>query len=242
MQGSLSRFIDALAASVDAVSLHDALAHVGVDLGLPLFAYFHISKQRRAPPTLISNYQREWTNRYVDRRYDHLDPVIRYARILTEPFPWDPKAENARSTPRQREFFEEAKAFGIGSGFTIPIVSDARQFSAVTFASDAGAREVQRLITSHGSALHLISLLFHRRAEALASGGGQVAGVLLTRREVECLTWAMRGKSTWDTAQIVGIKPRTVTYHLDHVREKLEVKTITQAVAIFAQAQREQTS
>ena len=43
----------------------------------------------------------------------------------------------------------------------------------------------------------------------------------LTGREVQCLTWAARGKSSWETAQICEISENTVNFHLKNAQRKL---------------------
>ncbi|TGQ76539.1 helix-turn-helix transcriptional regulator, partial [Mesorhizobium sp. M8A.F.Ca.ET.208.01.1.1] len=40
-------------------------------------------------------------------------------------------------------------------------------------------------------------------------------------REYECLRWAARGNSAWVTGRILGIKPRTIAFHLDNAKKKL---------------------
>ena len=53
----------------------------------------------------------------------------------------------------------------------------------------------------------------------------------LTPRETEVLTWLARGKTNRDIAEILGMSPRTVNKHLEHVFEKLGVETRTAAAA-----------
>lgn len=52
----------------------------------------------------------------------------------------------------------------------------------------------------------------------------------LTARESEVLSWVARGKTNRDIADILGMSPRTVNKHLEHVFEKLGVETRTAAV------------
>ena len=52
----------------------------------------------------------------------------------------------------------------------------------------------------------------------------------LDQREVEVLTWAARGKSSTEIAQILGLTKRTVDYLIAKARTKLGVATRTQAV------------
>ncbi|MFT4099986.1 MAG: response regulator [Burkholderiaceae bacterium] len=54
----------------------------------------------------------------------------------------------------------------------------------------------------------------------------------MTARESEVLLWVTRGKTNRDIAEIIGISPRTVNKHLEHIFEKLGVETRTAAAAI----------
>jgi DNA-binding CsgD family transcriptional regulator len=55
---------------------------------------------------------------------------------------------------------------------------------------------------------------------------------LLTPRELEVLTWAARGKSAWEIAQILRITKRTVNEHAQTATRKLNAANRTQAVVI----------
>lgn len=66
------------------------------------------------------------------------------------------------------------------------------------------------------------------------AGGTPVADRFgLTARECEVLDWVAKGKTNRDIAEILGMSPRTVNKHLEHVFEKLGVETRT-AAASFA--------
>ena len=60
----------------------------------------------------------------------------------------------------------------------------------------------------------------------------------LTQREMDVLGWVARGKTNRDVAEILGMSPRTVNKHLEHIYEKLGVETRTAAVAQFARLAR----
>jgi DNA-binding NarL/FixJ family response regulator len=51
----------------------------------------------------------------------------------------------------------------------------------------------------------------------------------LNDREVETLTWAARGKTSAEIAQILGLSKRTVDFHIDKAREKLGASTRVEA-------------
>ena len=54
--------------------------------------------------------------------------------------------------------------------------------------------------------------------------------VRLNDREIEVLTWAARGKTSAEIASILGLSKRTVDFHLDNARAKLNAATRTEAV------------
>jgi DNA-binding CsgD family transcriptional regulator len=56
-----------------------------------------------------------------------------------------------------------------------------------------------------------------------------MAAFRLTQREAEVLHWVIQGKTNRDIAEILGMSPRTVDKHLEHVFEKLGVETRTAA-------------
>jgi DNA-binding CsgD family transcriptional regulator len=55
--------------------------------------------------------------------------------------------------------------------------------------------------------------------------------ILMSARELDCLKWTAAGKTAWEASVILGISERTVRFHLNTAREKLNCATTTQAVA-----------
>jgi DNA-binding CsgD family transcriptional regulator len=59
----------------------------------------------------------------------------------------------------------------------------------------------------------------------------------LTERELDSLTWAARGKTSSEIALILGLTKRTVDFHIDNARLKLEATTRIHAAAKAAAGQ-----
>lgn len=101
---------------------------------------------------------------------------------------------------------------------------EANPLSVVT----GGRRLSLSRLASDGSG---ITLLVRKRAsvpepEALTGVCG------LTCREAEVLYWVACGKINRDVGEILGMSPRTVDKHLQHVFEKLNVETRTAAASM----------
>ena len=53
----------------------------------------------------------------------------------------------------------------------------------------------------------------------------------LSLRELEVCQWAAEGKQVSDIGKILGITPRTVTFHLERIAEKLGASNKSQAIS-----------
>jgi DNA-binding CsgD family transcriptional regulator len=51
----------------------------------------------------------------------------------------------------------------------------------------------------------------------------------MSKREIEALTWAARGKTSAEIAMILGLSKRTVDFHIDNARIKLGATTRIEA-------------
>ena len=83
-----------------------------------------------------------------------------------------------------------------------------------------------------GEVMWLLSL---RTTDAPAPS--RLATASLTLRETEVLSWIAKGKTNRDVADILGMSPRTVNKHLEHVFEKLGVETRAAAAALATREQ-----
>lgn len=234
MHQIFQRFIDDLVESSDEIAFSKAMSRAAGALELSCFAYLHLPRRQTDNARLISTYPRSWTDHYIGNNYERLDPVIRRALQVTEPFEWGSSIGSVQMSNAQRQLFEEAAAFGIRYGFTIPIHDGRGPIAAVTFASDERRLAFRQCVQRHGRVLQFMALYFHANACRRLRSDRTVHGVTLSPREYECLEWSAAGKSTWEVGTILGIARRTVTFHLENAKAKLGVTSLHQAIALFA--------
>ena len=75
-------------------------------------------------------------------------------------------------------------------------------------------------------------LLLELQREGAATSSSRLSHAALTPRETEVLSWLAKGKTNRDIADILGMSPRTVNKHLEHISEKLGVETRAAAAAL----------
>jgi DNA-binding NarL/FixJ family response regulator len=89
------------------------------------------------------------------------------------------------------------------------------------------------LTVRHAGAVGLGERMLLLRVQAASDAAPtRLSSASLTPRETEVLSWIAKGKTNRDVGEILGMSPRTVNKHLEHVFEKLGVETRAAAAAL----------
>jgi LuxR family quorum-sensing transcriptional regulator LasR len=176
-----------------------------------------------------SNYSPEWRGRYDADRLAYVDPTVSHCLASSLPIVWQP---NTFCAPAQRELYEEACGYGIRSGVTFPIHGPNGEFGVLSFASDAApGAATSRALEHHLPELALIrDYAFQSASSFCGAMPPAETPPRLTRRELEVLSWAMAGKSSWEISKIISCSEATINFHMANVRQKFNVNTRQQAV------------
>ena len=215
----------------DAQDLADALQSIASEIGISHIAYVRFASDRDCDaclPTAVATYSRAWQTYYFLRGYVHVDPVIAHGRKALLPFDWDTLA---RDDPDVLAFFAEATKQGVGrNGLSIPVRNGRGGQSLVSFSSDHERREWERYKRRNMPSLQKLSFLIDSAANRSADLPPEP--IRLSRREEECLTWAARGKTDREIADVLEIGFSSVKVHLDVARHKLHCMNLTHAIAV----------
>lgn len=115
-------------------------------------------------------------------------------------------------------------------------LAELRGLSAGDERSHAGAGTERLVARCLGPAGHGETMILLQRTDAGDGADERLANAALTPRETEVLSWLAKGKTNRDIAEILGMSPRTVNKHLEHVFEKLGVETRAAAAALASRA------
>lgn len=189
------------------------------------FAWFNYEGWR--PGSWITNGPAGWSERYRSRNYVAIDPVRRLTRTTKRTTSWSHQALDCCRDQQTSSFLEESSKFGASSGINIPIFGGFGREAFLSFSDPSRDMSDPNLLNS--PFLYVIA----DRLEAFFSASRDQldSEVSLTSQELLCLIWTSEGKSMAETASIVGIRRRTVEFHLSNARHKLGTVTLTQTVA-----------
>lgn len=189
-------------------------------------------KSLRLHTALLVSWPGAANDRYMDAGLYRRDPVFQRSHDETEPFAWDLSIYDP-SDKTHAEILAIHKQFGVCGGVAIP-VSEFAGGRCILFLSgcDFSLTELSIL------ALKVLAQHVVARTNALVSVKPQdrapqdyiVHQAVLSSREREVMGWVAFGKSSRDTAAIMGISEHTVNDHISSAIEKLQAGNRTDAV------------
>jgi LuxR family quorum sensing-dependent transcriptional regulator len=221
-------FVDAIEASKTSASVIAQFERMIGNLGFHAYIMAGIptSGQSLRQLTIANGWPTEWFELYNRENLSAVDPVPRHCFNTLNPFEWkDAPYDRKYDRPAHRVMIR-ARDFRFHEGFCIPIHYD----DATGAISIAGERP--HLDPETKSALHLMSVFAHGRLRTLSRPTPVASGRRLSGIEAEVLRWAARGKTAWETSQILHISERNVRWHLEEAQRKLMTKNKTATVAI----------
>lgn len=175
---------------------------------------------------LFQGWPVDWLQRYIERDYVFVDPVIRRIQSNLSPFDWADAEPDPEHEEEARRVMAEGREFGLGAGFAVPLITLEGDIAAVSL----GGERMEIPPKAEGM-ISLISTYAMGRAIQLRAKATPKPKEPLTSREIECIRWAAAGKSEWEIGAILGISEHTAERHLLNAKNKLRAVNRVQAVA-----------
>ncbi len=180
---------------------------------------------------IVTNFPEQWVRRYIECDYDPIDPIIEVATHRLTPFSWTSVVKERRLTRRQARFMDEARECGLKEGITVPIYGLNGDMAVLSAVSGDDRIEVERYIEANRALLHMAALYAHEAVCRISGPAEGEAAHKLHPRELECLLWAAKGKTSWEIGQILKISEGTVNQYFNSAARKLAVNNRLHAVA-----------
>ncbi len=174
-------------------------------------------------------YPSEWVDRYLEKDYLRMDPVIfgcfqRFTPVIWKDLDWSSRAARA--------MLRDALAHGLGNqGYTIPLRGPNGQFALFTINDDRDDAGWQEFVESNARDLMIIAHEFNKKALEFERGGEGARPPALSPRELAAMTCLAKGMSRTRAAQEMGISEHTLRVYIESARHKLGALNTTHAVA-----------
>lgn len=235
-------------ASLD--ELMDTLQRVSEDYGFSSFNFLETGATHLDVPFYMGTMKQGFSDDYFGNKLIHVDPCISFARRCNTAFTWSevpfPQYGGVRKSGAQKTM-EVASDHGYTEGLIVPFhFSDAmgrvNSSLIVFFWTDALSR-FNFTISRKKHEMHMLMLYWAQRAveivgDQFREGNSIVAREmngskpgLLTDRERDILSWAGRGKTAGETANILKLSDDTVKTHIRNALIKLGANNKTHGVA-----------
>ena len=170
------------------------------------------------------NYPAQWLELYIRRGYHVIDPVVKENFTGFRVQYWD---ETYKKHNPPKEFIYNAEDFGLKRGYSHGILEEEKRGSLFSFSGESiehhpRTEKILEYIVPH---LHqcLIRILGQNSVKQRAE---------LSQKEKEVLKWLKEGKTSWEISVILRISERTVNFHINNIKQKLEAVSRTHALAI----------
>lgn len=178
--------------------------------------------------------KQQWMADYMSEGLLDVDPFITRSSSLYAPVMWEQLSEWDLNAQEQR-VIDLAADHGLKNGVFIPLIYQTEHKSFISI-MDESTQDIEDIFNLYREQLISIGYAFHAIAQPLLSEQkNQERQDIFTEREKECLQWSAKGKSAWEVANILNISERTVIFHLNNAKKKLDATSkahlITKAVA-----------
>ena len=211
-------------------------------LGVKHFSYTYYGKNFHDDTPLTYDYAtksiRRWHKYFHTMHYEGVDATTKQVRNGVLPKIWVVAEQFQQATGRAKKMLadalEETEPY-MRSGLSLPIHGPGNEFSIFSVRHEA-IRELLAEKPCLSGLLFQMGLLFHHKINQLLLKQVQKEiDCPFTARELQCLQFVNANKDAQQTADELGIKKRTVDFHLQNVNKKLGVNSKFSALKVALQ-------
>ncbi len=177
----------------------------------------------------FGTYDPAWAQRYVERDYIRIDPVIVGCFQQFHPVDWKRLDWSSKAA---REFRKDAQGYGIGNqGFSIPIRGPNGQLALFTASHTTDDESWAEFTGKHQRDWILMAHYLNQKALELEKGRAPEPVRALSPREVDALTYLGMGYGRGQVADLLSISEHTLRAYIESARFKLGALNTVHAVA-----------
>ena len=171
----------------------------------------------------------EWADRYSAGDYVLHDPVAHYAVKSRSSFAWQTAREYASRFGKN--IMDEASELSFTNGIAIPVLAGDYPTGLISIGFPDSLPNENQMGSLELAAIHCYTkLLDFYDVEKKDTTS------LLTKREVDVLSFVAIGKSNWEISRVLGIAEHSAIQHMKNIARKLQAANRTHAVTLAIQS------
>lgn len=174
------------------------------------------------------NYPADWLKLYAEKEFYKIDDIVKENFTSFNLQRWK---DTFRKRSTSKEFVFHAEDFGLQDGFTHGQKNPTGNTGSLLSISGNSVEYNTRT----EMILELVVPHFHQVITRITNQQSKNNIPPLSKREIEVLNWLQQGKSSWDISMILHISERTVNFHINNIKQKLDVVNRLQAVSVAVQ-------
>lgn len=176
---------------------------------------------------VVNNWPTEIIAIFNDLNKFEINNIINSIKSANLPFHWHISALEQQLVDCDFEDANEIFAtFSFKSGVFFPVYCPKNRLGAVSFIGDR-----EPLSTTELASLSFICTQIYDQVEKVSTKLNRKQDIDLSAREMECLRWTARGKTSAEIAKLLNLSNHTVKHYLVTVCQKLNALNRVQAVA-----------
>lgn len=174
-------------------------------------------------------YDRAWVQRYLEKEYLRIDPVIKGCYQRFHPVDWKRLDWSGKAT---QAFLKEALEYGLGNqGYSIPLRGPNGQFALFTVNHRCDDDTWERFTEYNRRELIICAHMFNQKALEFEPDRAPAPARQLSPREVDALTLLALGYGRAQVADTLSISEHTLRVYIESARFKLGAINTVHAVA-----------
>lgn len=177
---------------------------------------------------ILSSYDPAFVKHYQDHHCYRFDPAAIHIRQHQYPIHW---GRHSFTGTCAEPMYQTARKYGICSGATFPVTPPSVTIAGFGYACNQEIEDSLHAILASMPHGQLLATFVHQAITRLLNLYESPQAHSITERERACLNLAAQGLRDGEIADMLGISPRTVLFHLGNVKRKLEADNRSQMIA-----------
>lgn len=199
--------------------------------GINNYAYAIMNKRDTSQIVILTTYEGEWLDTYLEQKCQDIDPVVITAMNKVSPFSWD---ENLSiGNWKLPKVFEIAERYSVFRGYTFVLHDYNYNLVTLTLMLDTLVdSQIESSIKKNQGDIQLLLSNTHEALLTAYRKNKQDITPSISKRQMDILYLCQNGKTYPEIATILGITVSTVKFHMGDLVKRMGVKNAKHAISL----------